>query len=419
MTMALPTETKAEYSPVKGATMALCLLTALNLVNYIDRYILPGVQEQIKGEFHLSDAQIGRLTLWFFVAYMATSPFTGWLGDRFPRKPMIIAAALLWSGVNLFTASVHSYSSLNIRHAALGIGEASFGIFAPAMIADYYPPAQRNRVLTVFNVAIPFGAALGYLAGGVIGSHYGWRHAFLFSAIPGIAIALLMIFLMHEPERTEQERTKFTLSAVMHLGGNKAYLCSILGYAMVTFSLGGLSWWIPSFLQRATGRSEADAAFVMGAITVACGISGTILGGVIAQKWEKTNKGALYLVPAISALLAVPPALLCFFGPPSMTVPGLAAAVFFVFLGTGPVNAATLNAVPASVRATAMAGQLFIIHALGDAISPSIIGVVSDHSSLRMGLGVTLIAFVLAAIIFFIGAKFAPPLTDSLEGAAA
>jgi predicted MFS family arabinose efflux permease len=420
MTTALTTVTKPQSSPVKGAAMALCLLTALNLVNYIDRYILPGVQEQIKGEFNLSDAQIGRLTLWFFVAYMATSPITGWLGDRFPRKPMIIAAALFWSGINLFTASVHSYSSLNIRHAALGVGEASFGIFAPAMIADFYPPDQRNRVLTVFNVAIPFGAALGYLAGGVVGSRYGWRHAFLFSAIPGIVIALLMIFLMHEPDRTEQEKTKFTLSSVMHLGSNKAYLCSILGYAMVTFSLGGLSWWIPSFLQRATGRSESNAAFVMGAITVACGISGTILGGVIAQKWQKTNKGALYLVPAISALLAVPPALLCFFGPPSMTVPGLAAAVFFVFLGTGPVNAATLNAVPASVRATAMAGQLFIIHALGDAISPSVIGVVSDHSNLRLGLGVTLITFVLASIIFFMGARFAPPLDgDLLEGAVA
>jgi predicted MFS family arabinose efflux permease len=419
MTTALTTATKPKSSQVKGATMALCLLTALNLVNYIDRYILPGVQEQIKGEFHLSDAQVGRLMLWFFVAYMAASPVTGWLGDRFPRKPMIIAAALFWSGANLFTASVHSYSSLNFRHAALGIGEASFGIFAPAMIADFYRPDQRNRVMTVFNVAIPFGAALGYLVGGVIGSRYGWRHAFLFSAIPGIVIAVLMIFLMHEPERKEQEKPKLALSAVVDLGGNKAYLCSILGYAMVTFSLGGLSWWIPSFLQRATGRSESDAAFVMGAITVACGISGTILGGVIAQKWQKTNKGALYLVPAISALLALPPALLCFFGPPSMTVPGLAAAVFFVFLGTGPVNAATLNAVPASVRATAMAGQLLIIHLLGDAISPSIIGVVSDHSNLRLGLGVTLITFVLAAIIFFIGARFAPPLNDSLEGAAA
>src|SRR6202035_3114932 len=96
------------WGGVAGATTALVLLTALNFVNYIDRYILPGVQEQIKVEFHLSDEHIGTLTFWFMIAYMFTSPITGWLGDRFPRKPMIVIAALFWSGVNFFTASVHS-----------------------------------------------------------------------------------------------------------------------------------------------------------------------------------------------------------------------------------------------------------------------------------------------------------------------
>ena len=170
-----------------GATTALVLLTALNFVNYIDRYILPGVQEQVKGEFHISDEQIGSLTLWFMLAYMATSPVTGWLGDHFPRKPMIVAAALFWGTINLLTATVHSYDSLNLRHAALGIGEASFGIFAPAMLADFYPEDQRNRVLTIFNIAIPVGAALGYLVGGTVGERFGWRTSFIVSAIPAIA----------------------------------------------------------------------------------------------------------------------------------------------------------------------------------------------------------------------------------------
>ena len=161
---------------VAGATTALVLLTALNFVNYIDRYILPGVQEQIKQEFFLSDKQIGSLTFWFMIAYMGTSPITGWLGDRFPRKPMIVIAALFWSGINFFTASVHSYDSLNIRHAALGVGEASFGIFAPAVLSDFYPEDQRNRVLTIFNIALFVGAALGYLIGGAVGEHFGWRN---------------------------------------------------------------------------------------------------------------------------------------------------------------------------------------------------------------------------------------------------
>jgi len=405
------------FTSVAGATTALVLLTALNFVNYIDRYILPGVQEQVKGEFHISDQQIGSLTFWFMVAYMATSPITGWLGDRFPRKPMIVIAALFWSGINFLTATVHSYDSLNIRHAALGVGEASFGIFAPALLSDFYPEDQRNRVLTIFNVAIPVGAALGYLVGGTVGEHFGWRMSFIVSAVPGVIIALLIVFLMKEPARgaSQHEKAKLEKGTVLSLLKNKAYLGSILGYAAVTFSLGGISWWMPSFLQRVDGRSQSSAAFLMGAITVVTGLGGTITGGVIAQKWSRTNSKALYLVPAISAALAVPPALLCFFGPKSLTLPGLAVAIFLIFLGTGPVNAATVNAVRPEIRATAMAGQLFIIHALGDMISPRIIGAVSDRSTLNLGLGSTLITMLLAAVIFFNGARYAPPLHASLE----
>lgn len=397
-----------------GATTALVLLTALNFVNYIDRYILPGVQEQIKHEFLLSDEQIGSLTLWFMLAYMLTSPITGWLGDRFPRKPMIVVAALFWSAINFFTASVNSYDSLNLRHAALGIGEASFGIFAPALLADFYPPEQRNRVMTIFNIAIPVGAALGYLVGGVVGEHHGWRMSFIVSAVPGAILALLILFLMKEPERgaSQHEKAKLEKGTILTLVRNKAYLASILGYAAVTFSLGGISWWMPSFLERVGGRSQSSAAFLMGAITVVTGLLGTITGGVIAQRWSKKTPKALYLVPAISAALAVPPALVCFFGPKNLTIPALALAIFLIFLGTGPVNAATVNAVRPEVRATAMAGQLFIIHALGDAISPRVIGVVSDRSNLSLGLGSTLITLVLAAIIFFAGSRYAPPLRE-------
>lgn len=404
----------SRIASVAGATTALVLLTALNFVNYIDRYILPGVQEQVKGEFHISDEQIGRLTLWFMLAYMFTSPITGWLGDRFPRKPMIVIAALFWSGINFLTATVHSYDSLNIRHAALGVGEASFGIFAPALLADFYPEDQRNRVLTIFNVAIPVGAALGYIIGGTVGERFGWRMSFIVSAVPGVIIAILIALLMKEPARgaSQGEKAKLEKGTVLSLIKNPAYLCSILGYAAVTFSLGGISWWMPSFLQRIDGRTQSSAAYIMGAITVVAGLGGTIVGGTIAQKWSRTNSKALYLVPAISAAIAVPPALLCFFGPHSLTLYGLAAAIFLIFLGTGPVNAATLNAVRPEIRATAMAGQLFIIHALGDAVSPSIIGAVSDRSNLNIGLGSTLITMLLAAVIFFIGSRYAPPLHD-------
>jgi len=413
--------TRPGKNSVAGATVALVLLTAMNFVNYIDRYILPAVQEQVKGEFHLTDNQIGSLTLWFMIAYMASSPITGWLGDRFPRKWMIVIAAVLLSAMNFFTASVHSYGSLNFRHAALGVGEASFGIFAPAMLADFYAEDQRNRVLTIFNIAIPVGAALGFLAGGIIGHRFGWRTSFIASAVPGAVIALLIALFMKEPVRgvSAKGKVKVEKNAVLSLLTNKAYLASILGYAAVTFSLGGISVWMASFLQRVNGYSQEAAAGIMGPVIVVAGLGGTVCGGLLAQWWSKKTPKALYYVPAISAFLAVPPALLCFFGPKSLTIAGLSLAVFFIFLGTGPVNAATLNAVQPEVRSMAMAGQLLVIHLLGDAASPKIIGIISDHSNLRLGLGATLITMVIGGVIFWIGARFAPKLAHKVEASAA
>ncbi len=408
---------------VAGATVALVLLTAMNFVNYLDRYILPAVQEQVKGEFHLTDDQIGSLTLWFFAAYVLSSPITGWIGDRFPRKPMIVIAALAIAGMNFFTASVHDYWSLNLRHAALGVGEASFGIFAPALLADFFAEDQRNKVLTIFNMALPFGAACSYEGGAWVAAHHGWRMAFITSAIPGAIVGVLIWIMMKEPARTgATEKADLKKGTVLSLLTNKAYLSSIMGYAAVTFSLGGISWWMPSFLHREAGYSLEAAGGVMGPIIIVAGIGGTALGGWLAQVWSRRTAKALYYVPALSALLAAPPALLLFFGPKAFLVPSLSLAVFLIFLGTGPVNAATLNAVPANLRATAMAGQLFAIHVFGDAFSPKLIGIVSDHSNLRLGLGLTLITFVAAAIIFFIGARYAPALHDAegqIEAAAA
>lgn len=417
----MSTVSKPTRGHIAGATTALVLLTAMNFVNYLDRYILPAVQEQVKGEFHLTDDQIGSLTLWFFVAYVGVSPITGWLGDRFPRKPMIVIAGLGIAAMNFFTASVHDYLSLNLRHAALGVVEASFGVFGPALIADFFAEDQRNKAMTIFNVAIPCGAALGFLAGGNIAQGHGWRMAFIVSAIPGALIALLILFFMREPPRTASEKSTHTVDkrSALSLASNKAYLGAILGYAAVTFSLGGISWWMPSFLHRIDGRDLGAAGTIMGGITVVCGLGGTVLGGWWAQRWSHTNQKALYYVPAISAALAITPAVLCFFGPKPLTLPMLGLAVFFIFLGTGPVNAATLNAVPANLRASAMAGQLLMIHVLGDLPSPKLIGIISDHSNLRVGLAATLIAMAVAAVIFFIGARFAPPLHHDVESTAA
>jgi MFS family permease len=397
--------------------MALVLLTALNFVNYIDRYILPGVQEQVKSEFHVSDAQIGSITFWFFLTYMCAAPLTGWLGDRFPRKPLIVICALLISGVNVLTGTVHAFDSLLLRHAVLGIGEASLGIYAPALLADFYPQDERNRVLTIFYTAIPVGAALGYLIGELVGSRWGWRMPFYVSAVPGLAIAALILVWLREPRRGASDfkavvppgRKNVNVAKAHALAPatNGPYLYATLGMAMVTFSMGGISAWMPSFLQR-SGFSPNTVGLTLGAITAGAGLGGTAVGGWLAQIWLRTNHRALYLISAWSALLTVPFGVVCFFGPRVTMLPTLGIAMFCIFLGTGPLNAAIVNAVPAGVRATAIAMELFLIHALGDTPSPRLIGMVSDHSTLATGLGLTLVTMLIATVLLFVGAGTVP-----------
>jgi MFS family permease len=398
-------------SPALGTFL---LLLGLNLLNYIDRYILPGEVSLIQREFHATDQQMGALTTALFVTYMLVAPLTGWLGDRFPRKPLIIFGAVLWSLATLATAWVHDYRTLYIRHALVGVGEATFGIFAPAVLADFYPERERNRVLSCFYIAIPVGAALGYIAGGQFGSLWGWRAPFLLCALPGLVVAALYGWLGREPQRGASDHLRPTAdrSTVLGLFRNRAFLASTFGLAMLTFAMGGISAWVPEFLRRSAGYSVGGASQIVGATTVVDGIAGTLVGGWIAQRWLRTNHRALYLLSFWSVALTLPFGALVFFGPAKWSVPSLFAAEFFLFLNTGPLNTAIVNSVSARVRATAVGLNLFIIHCFGDTFSPQIIGAISDRSNLRIGLGSTLIFMVISCGILLAGSRVAPMLED-------
>ena len=392
------------------AWTALGLLTALNLFNYVDRYVLPAVQPEVQKEFHVSDAQIGFLTTSFFLCYMVAAPVMGWLADRYPRRVLICLGGLVWSGATLLTYYTHTFNELLVRHTVVGVGEATFATIAPAFIADYFPEEKRGRALGFFNVALPLGVALGYAVGGWLAPTHGWRAPFYVAALPGAVLALAML-AVREPERGASDHLRPTSqgTALRGLLHNPAFWTATLGMAMLTFSLGGLSVWMPTFLSRMRGYSLQHANYLFGAIIAADGTIASLAGGWLGDRLLRRTRSAYYLVSAASMGLGIPIMAIALFNRGPAMVPGIALAGFLLLLNTAPLNAAVINSVGGHIRATAIAANIFVIHFLGDAFSPWLIGKISDRSSLESGFISTVVATALSSAILFYGMRFAPP----------
>jgi MFS family permease len=397
---------------------ALIVLTALNLLNYADRNVLFAVQPLVQDEFHLSNAQIGYLTSAFLGFYMVAAPFVGPLADRYSRKLIIVLGALFWSGLTLLTAVTHTYPELLIRHTLVGVGEATFVTIAPTFVADLFAETKRGRILGVFYLAIPVGSAAGYLLGGYLAPHFGWRFPFYIAAAPGFLLAMAVLFLK-EPERGQFDSVKESpeRGTILGLARNPAFLTSTLGMAAMTFSLGGIQVWIPKFLYSERGYTLESANLAFGIIIVVDGIVAALAGGWLGDYLLPRMKGSYYVVSAASMLLGMPVMIVALFVKGPAMIPAIAVAAFFLLLNTAPLNAAVINSVGAHIRATALAVNIFIIHILGDVPSPTMMGWVADKRSLQTAFILPVIAMGISSAILFYGMKFAPSV--AVDGASA
>jgi MFS family permease len=391
--------------------LSLALLTALNFFNYIDRSALFAVQPLVKQEFHSTDANLGFLTTAFFFGYMFTAPFFGFLADRYSRKTLIVLGATIWSGATLLTATAHNFPTLLFRHTVVGIGEASFATIAAPFLADLFGERQRGRILSIFALANPAGTALGYVLGGFLGQRYGWRSPFYIAAIPGFLLAIAFSFI-REPERGRIDSLPETAGrgTLLGLSRNGAYWTATLGMAAMTFALGGLSVWMPTFLSRARDITLGHANLYFGAITAFNGIVATLFGGWLGDRLLRRTRTAYYLVSGVGMALALPVMAVAIYRTGRLMFPAIFLGEFLLLVNTGPLDAAVINSVGAHIRSRAVAVNLFVIHALGDAFSPSLMGYISDRSSLEAAFGVAIVAIFISAAILLFGSRFAPRL---------
>ncbi len=389
---------------------ALALLLAVNMLNYIDRQVLYAVFPLIKHDFQLSDTALGFLGSAFMIFYMLTAPVFGWLGDRMSRVRLASTGLSIWSLATVLAGFAMGYGPLLSARTVVGVGEASFGTVSPGLLADYFPKERRGRVLSYLFLAIPVGSALGYLLGGLLGHEFGWHSAFLIVGVPGLVL-FFPLWSLREPVRGTMEGSAQNANRsgkrYATLFRNRSYIVNTLAMAAMTFALGGLAQWMPSFLNRLHGLDVAKANTIFGAITVVSGISGTLAGGWLGDRLQRKSRKGYLMVSGGGFLLGTPIAAYALMTPSlSHCMTAMFFAEFFLFLNTGPLNTVIVNVTGPSVRAMAFAVNIFFIHALGDAISPTVLGWFSDMWGLRLSLLTTSVAIIIAAFLSFLCMKF-------------
>ncbi len=360
------------------------ILFALNLLNYIDRQVLYAVFPLLQHDLQLTDLQLGTLASAFMLVYMCYAPVMGYLADRMHRPRLIAWSALIWSGATLACGLAKNYVSLLGARALIGVGEGGFTTIAQPFLAEHAPKEKHAPLLAAFGLALPIGSALGYILGGLIGAHGGWRLAFMAAGVPGVLLAVLAGTLLTDKKREVKNAPRPTLSEYIPLLKNRPFLCVCLAQAMSTFVMGGLSAWMPMYLHRYAGFNTAQAGTYFGGLVIVCGAAGTYVGGQLAAALLKRTQAAYYKLIAGCFVAALPFCWGALLVTHTVSLLGcLAAALTLLFMPTGAIAAALVATTNERVRAMAFALNIFIIHLLGDAISPTLVGWASDAWSLK------------------------------------
>lgn len=433
-----------------GARLALLLLLLINLFNYIDRQVLAAVVPNIKASFfgdrspaasggtllasllgwceqHLGfkpeNALIGVLSMAFMVCYMIGAPVFGRLAERYSRWALIGVGVMLWSLASAGSGLAATFGLLLLTRCLVGVGEAAYGPVAPALLSDYYPIKIRGRILAIFYLAIPVGSALGYVIGeqvakssidqwgaSVLGIHAeSWRWAFYLVMVPGLLLGA-WAFFMREPGRGQADAVAPQPRAKVHwrdyavLLKTPSFLHCTFGMAAMTFAIGGIGFWMPYYLENLPNAPKSPTT-IFGVLVVVSGLLATLLGGIAGDKLRARFPGSYFLVSGTAMMIGFPVFLLTLQAPYPWIWILIFLACFCLFFNTGPTNTILANVTHPSIRAAAFALNILIIHALGDVISPVIIGILSDKYSLRTGFLAVGVMFLVSGVLWLRGIR--------------
>lgn len=371
------------------ANYVLALLSLVYVFNFVDRQILSMLIEPIKQEFGVSDTAMGILTGFAFVVFytLAGIPIARW-ADRSSRKVIITLALTIWSAMTAACGLARNFAELALLRVLVGVGEAGGNPPAHSLIADYFPPSKRATALSLYAWGVYIGAALAFLAGGYLITHYSWRVAFYVVGLPGVLLAVVVALTIREvprglsEQRTQeiQEEAVPLKEVIRFLLSRRAFVFIALGASVQSLSGYGVLTWGPTFLSRVHQMPFAEIGTSLGWIIGLAGCFGAYAGGRLADRMGSRDARWYMRLPAFQSALAVPfvagftllpdtsLALLCF-------VPFYALGAMYV----GPMFSMVQGLVQLRMRATASAILLFVVNMVGLGLGPLTVGLLNDH----------------------------------------
>ncbi len=397
--------------PAGVSRYALIMLTIAYTFNFIDRQILVILQEPIKADMGLSDAQLGLLSGFSFALVYITAgiPIAYW-ADRGNRRNIVALAVTVWSGMTALSGFAQNYSQLLLARIGVGIGEAGGSPPAHAMISDYYPPEQRATALSIYSTGVHIGVLVGFLAGGFISQTLGWRAAFMAVGLPGVIFAMIFFLTVKEPERgrwesSAQSQYKPTLGETFRvLARYRSFWYLAAGAGLTAFAGYGNGNFTPSFLMRSHGLGVANVGILLAIFGGGGGMLGTLLGGYLADRIGATDKRWYFWIPAIAGTIALPLSFPYFLLDNTTIVIGLLFIVT-ILINTylGPCLAIAHTLVPPAMRALTSAILFFVLNLIGLGMGPLTAGLLSDFFTVSYGEDGLRYAMIIVGMISSIG----------------
>lgn len=403
----------------------LIVCSLLYMVNYMDRTVLAVVLQPMKQEMGLSDAQLGILQTVFTLSIAFFSFPLAFMIDRWSRRKSIGLMAIVWSIFTVMTGLAKNFVGVILPRAMVGVGEAGFSAGGAAMITGAYPRAKHGWALGIFNLAIPLGAAIGMIFGGILSVNLGWRTPFFLFAALGVLVGIAAFFLRDYKTVSEDVSSGIkgfvqSIVLILKIPTMKWYF---LGYGLFSIMTQAALAWLPAFFMREFGWNEAQAGGAAGAIGI-CAIIGALLGGFLADYWNRKNRrGHLYL-PALAILIGAVCLSTAFMTFNISFVIGFAFAIIYGIANVAAVPAlgtVSQNVIPPSQKGLSWGLAVFATYVLGGAWSPWLVGSISDTlgggaDGLKWALLITCIGGVLACICFLIGSRTYPSDVDKVKG---